>query len=105
MCFQLCKAILKKREYTGVGAFVEMTHSTDVPKIQERLNEINPYPRPFIESPHLDPGGGTVLYVNAGIIETLEIYAYGEKFPETLEQYTLKKSQISCVIWCQNLTN
>jgi hypothetical protein len=37
----------------------------------------------------LDTAAETVLYVNNGVLETLEIYACGKYFPEKFEEYTL----------------
>jgi len=88
---QLSRSKLIKRNYTGAGFFLTLAVPDDVPKILDHENDINPVPGPYIESSVLEAGGDTVLYINDGIVKTLEIFSYGNMFPESLENYELIK--------------
>jgi len=82
-------AVVTKRDYTGAGYFVGLS----VPESAERLatgEDVAPIPGPYIESPELEHGADTVVFLANGVIETLEIFSYGESFPERLSEHTLK---------------
>ena len=87
---QIENASLLGREYTKVGFFLDLSVPPNAPKIAEHLQDINPLPGPYIESDQLDFGGDSILFVNDGVIDTLEIFAYGTSFPKFLEKYVLK---------------
>lgn len=44
---------------------------------------------PYIESPHLEAAGGSILFLEDGRLDVLELYANGDSFPESLTEYTL----------------
>ena len=44
-------------------------------------------PYPYIESPDLEIGAGCVLFLVDGRLDTLEIFAYGNSFPEDIDEY------------------
>ena len=82
-------AVVLRREHTGHGYFVELGMPEDVARAIGHIGDTNPFPGPFIESPEIPHGADTVGFVNDGMIETLEIFSYGESFPEHLASYKL----------------
>jgi hypothetical protein len=86
---QINVAEITQREYSGAGWFVhfripkneERSHMLPVDKI--RLNG------PSIEGPGLEAGGGCILFLKDGLLDFLEIYAFGGIFPKELQQYKL----------------
>ena len=77
------------REYTGVGCYTDFEIQTEK-TVQPILNHSKPYHGPYIDSPELEAGAGTHLWIEEGLIKCLEIFAYGDSFPEPLEEYKLK---------------
>ena len=75
--------------------FVNLAVPSEVPTRLADRDDINPHPGPFIESPVLNGGGDTVLFIIDSLIDTLEIFAYGDIFPENLEQYTLTMPRVT----------
>ena len=45
---------------------------------------------PYIESPVLEYGASSVIFLEDGRLDTLEIFAYVGPFPEVIEDYSLK---------------
>ena len=86
---QLLRASLKNRKYTGAGFFVKLSVPADTPRITEDIGDINAIPGPFIDSSSLESGADTALFIKDGIAKALEIFAYGDSFPEVLENYLL----------------
>ena len=76
------------REYTGVGVFVtlEVPESVEVCGLA-RAPEV---PYPYVNSPDLEYGAGCVLFLEDGRLDTLEIFAYGDSFPEDIDDYVLE---------------
>ncbi len=95
---QLSNCTLIGRDYTGVGFFLKLKVSDNVPVVEGEEGDIDPVPGPFIDSPELESGGDTVLFIHNGVIETLEIFAYGDSFPESLEEYELQKPNRSKIV-------
>ncbi len=81
------KAAFRSREYTGVGFYVNF----DVPEDAPRLAPFaDPHSGPEITSRELEFGAGTLLWQEDGRASCLEIYAYGDGFPEALGEYKLE---------------
>ena len=92
---QLTKATLKKRDDTGAGFFVNLAVPSEVPTRLADRDGINPHPGPFIESPGLNGGGDTVLFIIDSLIDTFEIFAYGDIFSGNLDVYSHKKPRVT----------
>ena len=73
------------REHTGAGRYVYLS---DEGPCWDR----SPVDGPVIESPRLDMGAGSVLWLSRGEPQCLEIYAFGNQFPEILDEFTLSGS-------------
>lgn len=86
---QLPHIRLRKRDYTGAGFFLHFTLSTDVMAAPDSAGDSTPIPGPEIASSQLESGAGTVIFLTDGRIDCIEIFAYGNHFPETLADYTL----------------
>jgi hypothetical protein len=86
---QLPQIHLRKRDYTGVGFFLHFSLPPDVIAAPESVGDVTPIPGPEIASSQLDSGAGTVIFLTDGRLDCLEIFAYGNHFPETLTDYTL----------------
>jgi hypothetical protein len=81
------------REYTGVGFFVGLSVPDGAPPLGNDWDSV-PIAGPLIEGPELECGGDTVLFTNEkGIIDCLEIFAYGDRFPQHLREYRLTEGQ------------
>jgi hypothetical protein len=80
---QLAVAHPIKRDFTGVGSFTSLKVPSDLPRVRVRPAD------PLIESPQLGEGGGSVLLFVDGFAQTLELYSYGDNFPEQIESWRL----------------
>ena len=72
------------RKYTGHGYFVDLVRTEGT-----RVSDGDPVPGPHIVSSALPDGAGTVLFLVDGHPDMLEIFAYGEGFPEELPDFRL----------------
>jgi hypothetical protein len=91
---RLQSAILKKRDYTGVGLFLHLD-ILDPSRLPDRDGDVGPIPGPEISSALLESGAGTALFVTDGVADCLEIFAYGNSFPEMLSEYQLNSNECS----------
>ncbi len=82
---QCCMATVVSREHTGVGVYVNLELPDSAPACDIVRSPMHPY----IESPQLEAGGGCVLFLENGRVSTLELYAYGDSFPDEMEEYSL----------------
>jgi hypothetical protein len=80
---QLAKLTVKDREYTGVGSFTEFEVPDDVTKVTDKQagSDRLLYGSVYISSPDLEHGGGCILYIENGVMDCLECYAYGDFWP------------------------
>ncbi|MBU6321318.1 MAG: hypothetical protein KGI78_00475 [Patescibacteria group bacterium] len=89
---QLVSASFKKREWTKVGFYTYF----DVPRTLQPVASISmarrgfPITGPFIESPDIEFGGGSLLWGKDGYIDCLELYANGGSFKEHVGQFHLR---------------
>jgi len=86
--YQIDKIKKIKREYTGHGFFIKLIYDNKIPKIDIKKYK-SPINGPIIISPDIDDDGGCLLFHNNGIIELLEIYAYGDKCKKNINEYKL----------------
>ncbi|MCK6460157.1 MAG: hypothetical protein L6Q95_09720 [Planctomycetes bacterium] len=80
---RLCSAQVVDREHTGAGFYVYLSPD------KERDWDHPPVYGPVIESAQLDSGGGCILWFSGGEPHCLEIYAFGNDFPEVLDRFRL----------------
>lgn len=83
LAHRLATADVVKREHTGAGRYVDL--STDACTEWDRP----PVDGPHIVSPQLESDGGSLLWLSGGKPHCLEIYAFGDHFPEDLVQFEL----------------
>jgi hypothetical protein len=84
---QCASACPVKREHTGAGLYVDLAIPDGVPPITNfDYGEYDP----VIESPDLPFGGGMVLFCENARLKLLEIYAFGNEFPESLDVFELR---------------
>ena len=83
---RLATAEITRRDYTGVGFYVYLTPDTG----QEW--DRPPVEGPVIASRQLNEGGGSILWLSRGEPCCVEIYAFGDVFPEYLEDFELSGS-------------
>jgi hypothetical protein len=79
---RLKDAEVASREHTGAGFYVYLF---DEGPDWDRP----PVDGPVIESPRLDMGAGSILWLSQGEPHCLEIYAFGNQFPEFLDEFKL----------------
>ncbi len=72
-----------RRDHTGAGIFVHL--SADAGDGWDRP----PVEGPCIESPDLEHGGGSLLWLLRGVPACLELYAFGVTFPTSLADFEL----------------
>ena len=86
---QLKSAKFLEREWTKVGFYVEFDVEKN-PKILLAEKGINiPINGPYLKSPSLEHGGGTLLWANDGFLNCIEMFAYGDFFPEIVSEFEL----------------
>jgi hypothetical protein len=84
---QIHAASVTARDYTKVGFFTSLSVSHDLPAIEAK----SPINGPVIESPGIEHDGGAIVFLdNNGHIQTLEMYANGNRFDETITEFRLK---------------
>ena len=90
---QIQLTTLKKRDYTGVGFFVDFNIPKTLPKIEpNELGDEKVIHGPFINSKGVDIGGGCLIFLQDGYIDCLEMYAYGDRFNEHISEFELSGS-------------
>ena len=89
---QIDKAVFRRREYTGVGFYVDFDVPEDTPGLEPFAGPID---GPSIISSWLEAGAGTLLWHEDGRASCLEIFAYGDVFPEDLPEYRLERPCIT----------
>lgn len=88
---QLRIARLKSRDHTGAGLFVHLDYPNKVHPVVEAAFDSYPLPGPEISGSALPSGAGSVLFVTDGIPDVLEIFTYGDPFPEELVDFELSE--------------
>ena len=81
---QIRSAYPTTREFTGTGSFTKLSVPPDIPKSDAKVSM-----EPNIDSDELDAGGGCVLFMVDGKVDTLEIYTFGEKFDPNIKSWKL----------------
>lgn len=94
---QLRKVVFLEREYTGVGSFTYIAIPSETVLKAGLISGSMPIEGPHIKSPLLDYGALSLIFFKKGIITDLEIAAYGDSFPENLEEYFLYKAKVTRV--------
>ena len=91
---QLCNAQPIERQFTGKGSYTMLK----VLGVHGRLPKFTPpdYPNgpvhgPEIRSPEIEIGACSLLWLEDGYVDCLELAAYGDSFPEEVESFSLQK--------------
>ena len=85
---QIKAAVPTKREYTGHGFFITLSVPPETPELQCR----SPIDGPVIQAKGIDAGGAVIIFLdNSGHLATLEMYANGDHFVETVDEFELMK--------------
>ncbi len=82
---RLAAPVVARREHTGVGLYVYLSAEDDE-------WDRPPVDGPTIESPALEHSAGSILWLVRGAPQCLEIYAFGDRFPEHLDEFQLSLS-------------
>jgi hypothetical protein len=85
---QIAAASVKKRDFMRTGFFVYFELSTGA-AAPAGVRPVCPH----LDAPGLLDGAGCDLFLRAGRLHYLEVYARGGFLPETLEDYTLSASK------------
>ena len=88
---QLQSAHVSRREWTEVGWYVYVhVPDTTAPVDASRLGDGGwPIMGPQVRSPGLTQDAGVILWGKQGIIDCIEMFAYGSKFPSELNEFEL----------------
>ena len=81
---RLASAQFVARNYTGHGFYAYL-----FPQAAGTWNG-SPVSGPIIESSQLEAGGGSMLWLSGGEPHCLELYAFGDHFPEDLKDFSLR---------------
>ena len=79
---QFQKLRVRSREYTKVGCYTNFFLPSNATKITAPYGQRGPLDGPSFEHPSVEFGGGSLLWFKNGLIDCLELYAYGSFFPE-----------------------
>lgn len=83
---QYSKAIIKKREFSGVGFFTSFEVPINTPKL--KINKSLQIGDVVAQIIGAKDGAGFVLFINEGVIDFLEGYVYGEEqWPNQIQIY------------------
>ena len=94
VALQAGSAKISDRDYTGTGFFVTLEIPDEIERLPQDSSDIAPFSGPYIDSDDLAHGGDTVIFVESGAISRLEIFAYGNTFPERLIEYRLRNVEL-----------
>lgn len=86
---QLRGARPRSRDFTKVGLFVHLDYSDRAGGDTRAPFDCDPIPGPEIVSPQLPNGAGSVLFVSDGVPDVLEVFTYGDEFPDELSEFSL----------------
>lgn len=84
---QIRAAVVSRRDWTGAGFFLDLSVPAEARPVGSDIS--SQLDGPFVESPALKHGGGAVLVSHDGPLLFLEVFAYGDHFPEQLTDYRL----------------
>ncbi len=85
---QLIVATIITRNFSGSGFFTQFSIPDNVLKIQEKT--LSPLRGVYARINGLKIGVGFLLFLNEGVIDTLECYEYDDMdFPEEITDYSL----------------
>lgn len=88
---QFSKSAIVERRLTGSGFFTKYYIPNDVQKIKNK--KINPLRAAFAKISGLEIGVGFLLFIENGVIDTLECAEYDSiDFPEIITEYKLYHS-------------
>lgn len=77
-----------RREYSGCGFFTTLT--VPVGSRQIVAGKTRAYNGSDLDAPELSHGAGSVLFLREGIIDFLEVFAYVDGDPATVDAFTLQ---------------
>lgn len=84
---QIRVSVPTEREHTGCGSFTTLSVPSELPPVKSR----SPIYGPVIKSEGIEHGGGALIFLDdKGHIETLEMYASGDRFAEVITDFTLE---------------
>ena len=90
---QIQSAVPTDREYTGCGSFTTLAASPDLPPVEYP----SPISGPAIEAEGIEYGGGALLFLDdTGHITQLEMYAYGDRFSESITTFCPARIRRAC---------
>ena len=81
---------VKAYDHTGVGLYINFL---PLPDRFARNGLKSPYSGPEIQSPHVEHGACSLIWVKDGKIDCVEVAAYGDHFPDGLVEFTLAEPQ------------
>ena len=85
---QLRSCAPNTRSYSGVGLFVELSiRPGSWSKMPDEVK--SPVGGPTISSPSLKNGAGSILFLKDGLVDTLEVYTFGDEMSEDLTDYDI----------------
>jgi len=78
---QIARAELADRHYTVVGCYSKLALPVGSPRSTESYASRGPVGGPHFESPAVEHGGGTLLWLADGRASELEVFVHGNYFP------------------------
>ena len=75
----------------GKGFFFELSPPPNTNPTDEKIRTLD---GPQIKSKKLEFGGGSILFLKKGYVEMLEVFAYGDTFPEYLDEFELQEGNL-----------
>ncbi len=79
---QLARVAVTERNYTVVGCYSSLSLPSDIKLSVGSYAKHGPLTGPYFESEVVKHGGGTLLWFKEGAADCLEIFTYGDYFPE-----------------------
>jgi hypothetical protein len=84
---QISQCRVALREYSGCGVFSTLAVPGDSSFIVAEKGYLN---GSDVEAPGLSHGAGSILFIKAGRLDFLEVFAYADGDPATVLDFTLK---------------
>jgi len=88
---QLASATVQDRDYTGAGLYTKLAVDPTSPRLERSSRYVEEVPKAHLTHPALSAGGGAMLWLSDGRIDTLECYTYDGDWPSDESQFTVSK--------------
>lgn len=90
---QIAAAKVVERDYTGVGLYTKLELTCEVPLLKTPNRLIEDYPKLHLNHGSLEAGAGVILWLDKGMVSTIEFYTYAGDWPSDEDAFRLENAE------------